>query len=120
MMPAAEDEARMLMRARHHLNPKQEDNFGILEPSALMDLFQSLTGSLANASIGVVLIFMVIGGIVIMNIMLSSVTERAREIGVRKSVGATRHAVFFQFLIESRVLPPICGSVVIPCPRPRP
>ncbi len=113
MMPAAEDEARMLMRARHHLNPKQEDNFGILEPSALMDLFQSLTGSLANASIGVVLIFMVIGGIVIMNIMLSSVTERTREIGVRKSVGATRQDVLLQFLIESGVMATIGGVVGI-------
>ena len=113
MMPAAEDEARMLMRARHHLNPKQEDTFGILEPSALMDLFQSLTGSLANASIGVVLIFMVIGGIVIMNIMLSSVTERTREIGVRKSVGATRQDVLLQFLIESGVMATIGGVVGI-------
>src|SRR5260370_37282758 len=103
----------MTMRARPQLNPKQEGNFGILESSALMGLFQRLTGSLANASIGVVLIFMVIGGIVIMNIMLSSVTERTREIGVRKSVGATRQDVLLQFLVESGVMGTIGGVVGI-------
>ena len=113
LMQPAEDEARMLMRARHHLSPKQEDNFGVVEPSALMDLWQSLTGSLANASIFIVLIFMVIGGIVIMNIMLTSVTERTREIGVRKSVGATRRDVLLQFLIESGVMAAIGGVLGI-------
>lgn len=113
LMQAAEDEARMLMRARHHLGARQEDNFGVVEPSALMDLWQSLTGSLANASIGVVLIFMAIGGIVIMNIMLASVTERTREIGVRKSVGATRQDVLLQFLIESGVMATIGGLLGI-------
>jgi putative ABC transport system permease protein len=109
LMPSAEDEARALLRSRRHLNPKQDDNFGLIEPSALMDLWQSLTGSLANASIFIVLIFMVIGGIVIMNIMLTSVTERTREIGVRKSVGATRRDVLLQFLIESGVMAAIGG-----------
>src|SRR5215467_11121548 len=111
LMQAAEDEARMLMRAHHHLSPKQDDNFGLIEPSALMDLWQSVTGSLANASIGIVLIFMVIGGIVIMNIMLTSVTERTREIGVRKSVGATRRDVLLQFLIEAGVMATIGGML---------
>lgn len=109
LMPAAEDEARMLMRARRHLTPRQDDTFGILEPSALMDLWTSITGSLANGSIFVVFIFLVIGGIVIMNIMLASVTERTREIGVRKSVGATRRDVLLQFLIESGVMAAIGG-----------
>ncbi|HKW77202.1 MAG TPA: ABC transporter permease [Terriglobales bacterium] len=109
LMPAAEDEARMLMRARRHLAAKQDDTFGILEPSALMELWTSLTGTLASGSIGVVFIFLVIGGIVIMNIMLSSVTERTREIGVRKSVGATRRDVLLQFLIESGVMAAIGG-----------
>jgi putative ABC transport system permease protein len=113
LMQAAEDEARMLMRAHHHLSPKQDDNFGLIEPSALMDLWQSLTGSLANASIFIVAIFMVIGGIVIMNIMLTSVTERTREIGVRKSVGATRRDVLLQFLIESGVMAAIGGVLGI-------
>ena len=109
LMQPAEDEARMLMRARRHLGPKQEDNFGILEPSALMELWSNLTGTLATGSVAVVFVFLVIGGIVIMNIMLASVTERTREIGVRKSVGATRRDVLLQFLTEAGVMCAIGG-----------
>lgn len=104
LMQAAEDEARMLMRARHHLAPGEEDNFGIVEPSALLALWSNLTGSLASSSVFIVGIFLVIGGIVIMNVMLASVTERTREIGVRKSVGATRRDIVLQFVIESSVM----------------
>jgi putative ABC transport system permease protein len=109
LMIPAEDEARMLMRARRHLAPGQADTFGILEPSALLDLFTTTTSLLANGSIGVVLIFLLIGGIVIMNIMLASVTERTREIGVRKSLGATRRDVLLQFLVESAIMAAIGG-----------
>jgi len=111
LMQPTQDEARSLMRARHHLGPKQEDNFGILEPSAFMDLWKNLTGSLASGSVAIVSIFMVIGGIVIMNIMLASVTERTREIGVRKSVGATRQDVLLQFLVESSMMAAIGGAL---------
>jgi putative ABC transport system permease protein len=111
LMPAAEDEARMLMRARHHQKPKDDDNFGIVEPTALMELWQSLTGTLANGSIAVVFVFLIIGGIVIMNIMLASVTERTREIGVRKSLGATRRDVLLQFMVESSVMSVIGGVI---------
>jgi putative ABC transport system permease protein len=113
LMEPAEEEARMLMRARRHLTPKQEDTFGVIEPSALMALWTNLTGTLATGSIGVVSIFLVIGGIVIMNIMLASVTERTREIGVRKSLGATRRDVLLQFLIESGVMAAIGGVLGI-------
>jgi len=109
LMHPAEDEARMLMRARRHLTAKQDDTFGIVEPSAIMDLYNNLTGSLTSGSIFVVGIFLVIGGIVIMNIMLASVTERTREIGVRKSLGATRRDVLMQFLVESGVMATIGG-----------
>ena len=109
VMDLAKDEARMLMRARHHLSPKEEDNFGIIEASAIMDLWKQLTGTLATSSIGIVSVFMVIGGIVIMNIMLASVTERTREIGVRKSVGATRRDILTQFVVESSVMSAIGG-----------
>jgi putative ABC transport system permease protein len=109
LMQPAEDEARMLLRARRHLTPKQDDNFGVVEPSAIMDLYNNVTGGLASASIGIVFIFMVIGGIVVMNIMLASVTERTREIGVRKSLGATRRDILLQFLIESGVMATIGG-----------
>jgi putative ABC transport system permease protein len=108
-MDLAKDEARMLMRARHHLRPTEEDNFGIIEASAVMDLWKQLTGTLASSSIGIVMVFMVIGGIVIMNIMLASVTERTREIGVRKSIGATRRDILMQFVIEASVTSAIGG-----------
>jgi putative ABC transport system permease protein len=109
LMQPAQDEARMLLRARRHLAPKQDDNFGVVEPSAIMDLYNSVTGGLASASVGIVAIFLVIGGIVVMNIMLASVTERTREIGVRKSLGATRRDILLQFLIESGVMATIGG-----------
>jgi putative ABC transport system permease protein len=117
LMQAAEDEARLLMRARHHLKPKEDDNFGIIEPTALMELWLTLTGTLANGSIGIVLVFLVIGGIVIMNIMLASVTERTREIGVRKSLGATRRDVLLQFMVESSVMAAVGGviGVIVAC-----
>src|SRR5258708_27683231 len=110
MMESAKHEARALMRARRHLNPREDDNFGFLEPSSLMELWNNLTGTLASSSIGIVFTFMIIGGIVIMNIMLASVTERTREIGVRKSLGATRRDILFQFIIESSVMSAIGGG----------
>ena len=111
MMQPAQDEARMLMRARRHLPPRGDDTFGVIEPSAIMELYNSATGALASGSIFVVGIFLVIGGIVIMNIMLASVTERTREIGVRKSLGATRRDILLQFLIESGVMATIGGVI---------
>jgi putative ABC transport system permease protein len=111
LMAPAEDEARVLMRARRHLAVKQADTFGVIEPSAIMELYNSLTGTLATGSMGVVFIFLGIGGVVIMNIMLASVTERTREIGVRKSLGATRRDVLMQFLVESGVMATIGGVI---------
>jgi putative ABC transport system permease protein len=111
LMQPAQDEARMLMRARRHLPPRGDDTFGVIEPSAIMELYHSATGALATGSVGVVALFLVIGGIVIMNIMLASVTERTREIGVRKSLGATRRDILLQFLIESGVMATIGGVI---------
>ena len=110
-MPPAEDEARMLLRAHRHIGPKDDDNFGLIEPSSVMGLWEDLTGNLAKSSIGIVSIFLVIGAIVIMNIMLASVTERTREIGVRKSVGATRRDVLLQFVIEASVMSAVGGGI---------
>jgi putative ABC transport system permease protein len=110
-MAAAEDESRMLMRAFRHIPPNDDDNFGLIEPSAIMGLWTSLTSLIAQTAIGIVSVFLVIGGIVIMNIMLASVTERTREIGVRKSLGATRRDIMLQFLIEACVLSAIGGGV---------
>ncbi|HEY1528206.1 MAG TPA: ABC transporter permease [Candidatus Angelobacter sp.] len=111
LMQPAQDEARMLMRARRHLAGKQDDTFGVIEPSAIMELYNSLTGTLATGSMAIVFIFLGIGGVVIMNIMLASVTERTREIGVRKSLGATRRDVLLQFLVESGVMATIGGII---------
>jgi putative ABC transport system permease protein len=111
MMQAAEDEAKQLMRAHRHIGPKGDDNFGVIEPSAIMGLWSNLTGTLASASIGIVSIFLVIGAIVIMNVMLASVTERTREIGVRKSLGATRRDVLLQFLVEASIMAAVGGVI---------
>lgn len=110
-MQPAEDEARMLMRARHHLSPSEEDNFGVVEPSALLNLWSNITGTLASSSVFIVGIFLIIGGIVVMNVMMASVTERTREIGVRKSVGATRRDIMLQFVIESSVMSATGGAM---------
>jgi len=111
VMQAAEDEARQLMRAHRHVGPKQEDNFGLVEPSALMGLWENLTSTLATTSVGIVSVFLVIGAIVIMNVMLASVTERTREIGVRKSLGATRKDVLLQFLVEASLMAAVGGLI---------
>ena len=103
-MDRTQEETRLLMRARRHLKQNEEDNFAVLASDALLDLFRSLTASIADAMVGIVSVFLVIGGVVIMNVMLASVTERTREIGMRKSVGATRTDILMQFLVESSVL----------------
>ena len=109
MMEATEDEARMLMRAYRHLPYGAEDNFAILGSDSIMKLWHDLTGTLASAAVGLVSVFMVVGGIVIMNIMLASVTERTREIGIRRSLGARKKHILFQFMTESSVLAAMGG-----------
>jgi len=109
LMQASKDEARMLMRARRHLQYNAEDNFAILGSDSIMALWHDLTGTLASAAIGIVSVFLVVGGIVIMNIMLASVTERTREIGVRRSLGARKKHILMQFVTESGVLATVGG-----------
>jgi putative ABC transport system permease protein len=104
MMSACEDEARMLMRAWRHLPYDAPDNFAILGSDSIMKLWHDLTGTLANVAVGLVSVFLVVGGIVIMNIMLASVTERTREIGIRRSLGARKKHILLQFMMESAVL----------------
>jgi len=108
-MDASKDEARMLMRARRHLAYDAPDNFAILGSDSIMALWHDLTGSLATAAVGIVSVFLVVGGIVIMNIMLASVTERTREIGVRRSLGARKVHILLQFVTESGVLAAVGG-----------
>jgi putative ABC transport system permease protein len=107
----AQDEVRMLLRAYRHVRPGQEDNFAILSSDALVDAWDRLTGVIAATAVAVVSVFMVVGGVVIMNIMLAAVTERTHEIGIRKSVGARRQDILNQFLVESSVLAAAGGLI---------
>jgi len=109
LMEGSQDEARMLMRARRHLAYGTPDNFAILGSESIMRLWHDLTGTLASAMIGIVSVFLVVGGIVIMNIMLASVTERTREIGIRRSLGARKKHILAQFVTESGVLALVGG-----------
>ena len=111
LMAQTREEARVLMRARRHLGPREKDNFGIVAADSLMDLWKNLTGTLASGMVGLVSIFLVIGGVVIMNVMLASVTERTREIGIRKSLGARRSDILMQFMVESTVMALVGGAI---------
>ncbi|MFI5096694.1 MAG: ABC transporter permease [Candidatus Acidiferrales bacterium] len=113
LMAASEDEARMLFRAWRHLPYDAPDNFGILGSDSIMQLWHDLTKNIAFVAMSLVSIFLVVGGIVIMNIMLASVTERTREIGLRRSLGARRKHILLQFLTESAVLAAAGGIIGI-------
>jgi putative ABC transport system permease protein len=110
-MTVLEDEVRALLRARRHVPYREDDNFGINASDTLMDTWHQITGAVFGATIAVVAVFMVVGGIVIMNIMLASVTERTHEIGIRKSLGARRRDILTQFVIESSVLASLGGGL---------
>src|SRR5271165_2103010 len=110
-MERTREEARVLMRARRHLSPNDKDNFGVIASDSLMTLWKNLTGTLASGMVGLVSIFLVIGGVVIMNVMLAAVTERTREIGVRKSLGARRRDILMQFMVESTVMALVGGAI---------
>jgi putative ABC transport system permease protein len=107
----AQEEIRMLLRAWRQLRPGQEDNFAIVSSDSLVQAWGRMTSAIAATAIAVVSIFMVVGGVVIMNIMLAVVTERTHEIGIRKSVGARRRDILYQFLVESSVLS-ACGGAL--------
>ena len=110
-MMELEDEVRVLMRARRHIPYNDDDTFGINASDTLMSAWKDLTGTIFAVTIGVVAVFMVVGGIVIMNIMLATVTERTHEIGIRKSVGAKRSDILWQFLIEAAALAGVGGAI---------
>ncbi len=107
----AEDEVRMLLRAYRHTRPGEDDTFSIFGSDTLSNAWTNLTGAIAAMAFGVVSVFLVVGGIVIMNIMLAVVTERTHEIGIRKAVGARRQDILNQFLVESSVLAAIGGLI---------
>jgi putative ABC transport system permease protein len=115
MMEASEDEARMLFRAWRKVPYDAKDNFAILGSDSIMALWHELTGNLAFLAMALVSVFLVVGGIVIMNIMLASVTERTREIGLRRSLGARKRHILLQFMTESAVLAAAGGLIGILC-----
>ena len=103
-MPLAQQEVRNVLRGRRHLRPGAPDDFGITTSDNVMQLYNTLTGGIYVVTIGVAAISLLVGGIVIMNIMLVSVTERTREIGIRKAAGARRRDILSQFLVEATTL----------------
>jgi putative ABC transport system permease protein len=103
------DEARTALRTRRHLSPKDGDNFGITTSDTLMDLWRDFSRSAFVLLVGIVSLSLVVGGIVIMNIMLMVVSERTREIGLRKALGARRRDIIWQVLTESTTLSIIGG-----------
>jgi len=103
------EEARTVMRNRHKLKGNDEDDFGVVNTDALKGQIDRFTGAIAMVVIPVTLTSLVVGGIVVMNIMLVSVTERTFEVGLRKAIGATKRQILTQFLIESSVLTAVGG-----------
>ena len=105
------EEARNWMRIRRRLPANEDDNFAIISPDAIMGARDRILGPIALVAVAVPGIALLIGGIVIMNIMLVSVTERTKEIGIRKALGARRKDVLKQFLVEAITLSAIGGAV---------
>ena len=110
-LETAIDEARVALRARRHDAPGADDSFDIETNASLLSIWSNFSSTFFYAMIGIAAISLVVGGIVIMNIMLVSVTERTREIGIRKAMGARSGDVLLQFLIESSTMALIGGTV---------
>ena len=108
---AAIEDARVAMRIKHRLNGNEEDDFGLVNVEELNNQIDEFTGAIAKVVIPITFITLVVGGIVVMNIMLVSVTERTFEVGLRKAVGATKRQILMQFLIESGILCALGGVI---------
>lgn len=108
---AAMDETRLLLRNRRQLLGSEEDTFGLVNVDEFNSTMDQVTGAIAGVVIPITMIILVVGGIVVMNIMLVSVTERTFEVGLRKALGATRKQILLQFLIESSLLCVVGGLI---------
>jgi putative ABC transport system permease protein len=115
VMERAEDQVRVLMRTRRHDAPGSPDDFEIQTNDTFLDIWKQISSLFASVVLGLASIALVVGGVVIMNIMLVSVTERTREIGVRKALGAKQRDVMMQFLIESALMATIGGAIGVLC-----
>ena len=115
MMPLAQEQISAYLRNKHHIQPPYPDNddFNIRSQTDLMQTQQSVTGTMTTLLSIVAVISLIVGGIGIMNIMLVSVTERTREIGIRKAIGANPRDILLQFLIESAILSLLGGLIGI-------
>ena len=107
--PIAIEEATVALRNKHKLKGNEEDDFGLVNVDQLNNQVDQFTGAIAGVAVPITFISLLVGGIVVMNIMLVSVTERTFEIGLRKAVGATRNQILLQFMIESSLLSAIGG-----------
>jgi ABC-type antimicrobial peptide transport system permease subunit len=110
-MNEAQDELRGVLRRRRHVKPSEPDNFGMATAESLINEFRQIIGTVALVMVVISSIGLLVGGIGVMNIMLLSVTERTREIGVRKAIGARRRDIIWQFLLEATTL--TCAGGVI-------
>jgi putative ABC transport system permease protein len=108
-LSAAQDQARQILRARRHLGYKEKDDFSIATNDNFLAIWASISQAFFAVTVVIASISLVVGGIVVMNIMLVSVTERTREIGIRKALGARRHDILIQFLVESSTLALVGG-----------
>jgi putative ABC transport system permease protein len=115
VMERAKDEVRVLMRTRRHDAPGAPDDFEIETNDTLLDVWKQISSLFTWVVMGIASISLVVGGIVIMNIMLVSVTERTREIGVRKALGARQRDVLLQFIIESATMALVGGAIGVFC-----
>jgi putative ABC transport system permease protein len=108
-LATATEEARIAMRVRHHLKPSEDDDFYISTSEQLVSIWKKISGGIMMAMIVLVSISLIVGGIVLMNTMIVSVTERTREVGLRKALGARRLDIVWQFLVESSTLSLVGG-----------